>query len=328
MGCPIFRSNRFGQKKGWQCSRPREAVRWNAGPQLLIRAIFTLFLITLSAPCAAEERVDVHGFFAEKGTFPSSGVILFDPGTVRQSKRAGQGILFSRLTGPQVLCSAEESDNISADPDPFSDEYEDIDPIADPLEPLNRAFFHFNDKLYFWFLKPLATGYEKAVPKQLRIGVRNFFSNLTMPVRAVNCLLQGKVEGFVDELARFFINSSAGMLGFMDPAKQALNIEKQDEDFGQTLGSLGLGPGLFIDWPILGPSSLRDSIGWVGDGLLNPLNYAIDATKYNLAAKGYKGVNNTSLQLGEYESLKKAAVDPYISLRDAYHQYRQGKIRE
>jgi phospholipid-binding lipoprotein MlaA len=199
--------------------------------------------------------------------------------------------------------------------------------IPDPFEPINRVFFHFNDKLYFWVLKPVATGYKKVTPDQFRICVRNFFSNLFMPIRAVNCLLQGKFQGFGIELLRFLVNSTAGMLGLMDPAQTALKLDKQDEDFGQTLGLYGLGPGFFINWPILGPSSVRGTVGFVGDMYLDPAAWvSIDFGEW-FVIRGYEMVNTTSLSLGEYEALKKAALDPYVALRDAYYQYRQNKIK-
>ncbi|UCF84408.1 MAG: VacJ family lipoprotein [Desulfobacteraceae bacterium] len=226
------------------------------------------------------------------------------------------------------LSQAEKSKDADEEFDDIPQEEFEEDFIADPLEPINRIFFHFNDKLYFWVLKPVATGYKKVAPEPLRISVRNFFSNLFTPIRAVNCLLQGKFKGFGNELLRFVANSTVGMLGFMDPAKTALNLEKQDEDFGQTLGLYGLGPGFFINWPILGPSSLRGTVGVVGDGFIDPLNYLVDSTLYNAATRGYEQVNTTSLTIGEYESLKKAALDPYVSLRDAYYQYRKNKIKK
>jgi phospholipid-binding lipoprotein MlaA len=203
----------------------------------------------------------------------------------------------------------------------------EVEAIADPLEPVNRVFFAFNDKLYFWILKPVALGYRRVVPETVRIGIGNFFSNVRMPIRAFNCVLQGKIDGFGNELLRFFVNSSAGMLGFADVAGYAWDLGLQDEDLGQTLGRLGFGPGCYIAWPILGPSSLRDTFGFLGDGFLNPINYLVDQTGYNLAVNGFRTVNQESLTIGEYESLKKAALDPYVAFRDAYYQYRKNKIR-
>ena len=227
-----------------------------------------------------------------------------------------------------ILCQAEESLETEFEEDDWLETDEDFSYIADPFEPVNRIFFHFNDKLYFWVLKPVSTGYEKVFPEQMRIFVRNFFSNLYTPIRAVNCLLQGKPKGFGTEISRFLLNSTIGMLGFGDPGKKIFNLDIRDEDLGQTLGLYGLAPVFFINWPVLGPSSLRDTAGLAGDSFLNPLNYLLDATKYNLAARSYEKVNSSSMTLGEYESFKKAAMDPYVSMRDAYHQYRQNKIKE
>ena len=202
------------------------------------------------------------------------------------------------------------------------------DTIADPLEPMNRLFFHFNDKVYFWILKPMATGYKAVVPEDLRIGVRNFFSNLTTPIRLFNCLLQADFKCAGNETFRFLLNTSLGLAGFLDPAKKELDIEKQDGDFGQTLGIWGIKPAFYIEWPILGASSLRDTFGYAGDLLLDPQTYLVPSIPLNLGIRSYDRVNETSLRIGEYEDFKKVTLDPYIAKRDAYHQNRQHKIRE
>lgn len=199
--------------------------------------------------------------------------------------------------------------------------------IADPLEPLNRVFFQFNDKLYFWVLKPTARGYEKVVPWEIRTCVRNFFRNLLMPVRAVNCLLQGKIGGFGNEILRFVINTTAGVGGLGDPAT-AINIGAHDEDLGQTLGVAGVGHGIFLMWPILGPSSVRDTVGMIGDGFLMPVNYYPDQYKYRVETRGLDTVNSTSFRIGDYEALKDASFDPYAAVRDAYFQLREKKLKE
>ncbi|MFB3885035.1 MAG: VacJ family lipoprotein [Thermodesulfobacteriota bacterium] len=205
---------------------------------------------------------------------------------------------------------------------------ETIETIADPLEPVNRAFFQFNDKFYFWVLKPVASGYKAIVPEDGRVGVRNFFSNLTTPIRLVNCLLQAKFKGAGNETIRFLVNSTFGLAGFVDTARKEFKIEKQEADFGQTLGIWGMGPVFFVNWPIVGPSSLRDTVGFTGDLFLDPQNYLITSMPINFAVKSYDQVNETSLTLGEYEDFKEASLDPYIALKDAYYQYRQHKIRE
>lgn len=203
-----------------------------------------------------------------------------------------------------------------------AEETGEVRPIPDPLEPVNRAFFHFNDKLYFWVFKPVSQGYGWLVPRPARRGVRNFFSNLATPVRTVNCLLQGDLKGTGTELGRFGINTTLGVLGFGDPARGWWDIRRRNEDFGQTLGVYGLGPGIYFNWPIFGPSSLpRGTVGMVADAALDPATYVPGLTIY-------ERVNSTSLQLGDYEDLKEAALDAYLALRNAYHQNRQHLVKQ
>jgi phospholipid-binding lipoprotein MlaA len=230
---------------------------------------------------------------------------------------------------------AESSGSADTDTD-FSDDYlddlEDLEEpnqsIADPLEPINRVFFHFNDKLYFWVVKPAAKGYRAVVPEPARKGIKNFFNNLKFPVRFVNCIFQGKFEGAGIEVDRFLINSTIGLAGFMDIAANKFNMKEYDEDLGQTLGSYGIGQGFYIVWPVLGFSSLTDTIGSAGDAFLGPLNYLDLELKYDAALYAFDQVNKESLRLGDYEALKKAALDPYVSFRNVYFQYRQSEINK
>lgn len=207
------------------------------------------------------------------------------------------------------------------------EEEEALPPIPDPIEPLNRATFHFNDRLYFWVLKPIAEGYNKIVPEGARVGVRRFFLNLGTPVRFVNSLLQFKGSHAGIELTRFIINTTIGVLGFMDPARERWGLSIHREDLGQTLGSFGAGPGFYLILPLIGPSSLRDTTGMVGDFFLDPTIYLLSRNGV-LATYGYWQINETSLEIGGYESIKEGAIDPYISIRDIYHQYRERMIKE
>ncbi len=218
------------------------------------------------------------------------------------------------------------------DDDEFGDEFDDgpeLKAIYDPLEPINRLIFRFNDKVYFWFLKPAAKGYGAIVPEKGRVGVKRFFSNITSPIRIVNSALQLKFTRAGTELSRFLINTTVGVLGFMDPAKDRWGIRKYKEDFGQTLGRYGAGPGIFITLPFLGPSSLRDGIGLVADLYLDPLTYLPpDKPLEKIGVYAYRVVNNTSLDITLYEDLKKDALDPYSFIRGVYHQYRENLVRE
>lgn len=202
------------------------------------------------------------------------------------------------------------------------EEGEEIGPIiADPIIGFNRSMFGFNDKLYFWVLKPASKGWGFIIPERGRIGVRNFFDNLAMPVRFFNCLFQAKFVGAGSEISRFVINTTVGIIGIFDPAKKWLGLETYEEDFGQTLGVWGLGNGFYINFPFAGPLTVRDGIGKIPDMALNPATFIPGAGIV-------KTINETSLRIGEYEDLKEASLDPYIAIRNAYVQHRQALVEE
>lgn len=199
--------------------------------------------------------------------------------------------------------------------------------IADPLYPWNKGMFHFNDKFYFWVLKPAAKGYSTVVPEGMRVSFSNFYQNITTPIRFVNDLLQLKMKSAVNELIRLVVNSAFGVGGMGDFAKDKMGIKRHDEDTGQTFGHYGIGHGFYIVWPILGPSSLRDTVGLAGDLFLNPINYLTPVTSA-IGIYSHNELNETSFHIGEYEDIKKSAINPYISIRDAYVQSRQKKVEE
>ncbi len=199
--------------------------------------------------------------------------------------------------------------------------------IADPLEPWNRIMYGINDRFYFWVAKPILHVYENTVPKPARVGIGNFFENLMTPVRFVNCLLQGKGPEAGRELRRFGINTTAGVLGFGDPAHDQWHLEPAKEDLGQTLAVHGFGDGCYIVWPVFGPSTLRDSAGAVGDQFLNPVRY-IKPAEASIGISATDTVNEGSFHIGEYEAFKSAAVDPYVAMRTAYIQYRKKQIQD
>ncbi len=198
--------------------------------------------------------------------------------------------------------------------------------VADPLEGFNRAVFVFNDKLYMYGLEPIAKGYKRVVPPFARKGINNFFNNLFFPIRFVNDLLQGNGEAAAMEFSAFFINTTLGFGGLNDFAQKYVGIRPQDEDFGQTLGSYGIGNGFYLVLPVLGPSSLRDAVGRAGDWFVNPINYA-QPWELSWGALGLDKVSRTSFHIGEYEAFKKASLDPYTAMRNAYIQKRNALVR-
>ncbi len=198
--------------------------------------------------------------------------------------------------------------------------------IPDPLEPVNRFMFGVNDVLYFWVVKPVAQAYAGVVPKPVRAGIGNFFHNVGTPARLVNCLLQGKGSAAGTEVQRFALNTTAGVLGFGDPAQDQWGLRPAEEDLGQTLAVYGLPNGFYFVWPFLGPSTARDSLGMLGDQFLNPVRY-IDPQEVSIGISAVSATNAGSLHLGEYEALQAAAVDPYVALREAYVQYRKKQVQ-
>ena len=228
---------------------------------------------------------------------------------------------------------ATPADTTQEDEEPINNDVKEEPPLVkDPLQPYNRAIFTFNDKAYHYFIKPIYTGYNSMIPEKARVSVRNFFTNVKMPVRFFNCLFQGEFKGAGTELTRFVINSTVGIAGFFDPAKSKFHLEKHERDFGQTLAKHKMHSGVYIVWPFLGPSTVRDTVGLAGDAALNPLSwisYFFLTPIEGFGNYAYDTVNDISIDKGQtYESITKPAIDPYIALQDAYVQNRIKKIKE
>ncbi|MGB6327330.1 MAG: VacJ family lipoprotein [Halarcobacter sp.] len=226
-----------------------------------------------------------------------------------------------------------ESDNFLSEQS-FDDEYAQKAENADPLEPYNRLVTSFNDILYVNVLNPTARTYANVVHQDIRVGISNFFHNITFPIRFANNILQFKFSYASEELGRFLLNSTVGILGFMDPAKEQFNLQKREEDFGQTLGYYGFKEGFHIVLPILGPSNLRDLAGNLVDNYIDPLStgeikYKIpNNIEKTVAIKTFDTVNKISLNLGKYENVKEDAIDLYPFLKDIYTQQREKLIKE
>lgn len=217
-------------------------------------------------------------------------------------------------------------DDFTGDEDFSNGDIETLD-VFDPIEPFNRGMFWFNDKLYFYLFKPIARGY-RVVPEPARESVSNFFSNLGTPVRFANSLLQLKIADAGTELGRLIINSTLGIGGLFDPAKAWFDLDRKEEDFGQTLGNYGVGSGFYIVWPIFGPSNTRDTVGMVGDFFLDPLHYIEIKPVERVGLTALDKETDLSLDKDTYESIQQEALDPYLFVRNAYEQYRDGKIKK
>lgn len=201
--------------------------------------------------------------------------------------------------------------------------------VPDPLEGWNRAMFTFNDAFMEYAARPLNEGYVYVTPDFVRAGISNFFHNAAFPVRFVNNLLQGRPRAAGVEMSRFLLNTTAGLGGLFDVARRHKPIvHVEDEDMGQTLGVWGIGEGCYIVWPVIGPSTARDSLGMAGDYFLSPGTYVQDYAEVMWGLYVFEVFNDLDKTLDLYDNLKRAAVEPYSSVRDAYVQYRRAQIEK
>ncbi|MEG2172998.1 MAG: VacJ family lipoprotein [Desulfovibrionaceae bacterium] len=214
--------------------------------------------------------------------------------------------------------------------EPLDDYDAPVISISDPLEPWNRFWFKFNDIFYLYVARPLYTGYAYVTPSEFRTGLKNLLSNLLFPIRFINALLQGKPNAAGVEFGRFMINTTVGFGGLIDVAKGAkaiVPVDASGEDFGQTLGVWGIGQGLYVVWPIIGPSSARDSVGLAADCFLDP-TYYLQPWEAAFAVSGGLRFNTLDDILTLYEDINKSAVDPYVAMREAYATYRQLRLQQ
>lgn len=200
----------------------------------------------------------------------------------------------------------------------------------DPLEPMNRGIFWFNGKVDDYVLAPVARGYKNTLPQGVRRSVTNFFVNTGSPLYFVSDLMQAKFSQAGTHLGRFLINTTLGVGGLFDVAKSEFDLEHHPEDIGSAFGYWGIGEGFYLVIPFIGPSNLRDGIGRIGGGFLDPLNYAgtvVDDGEYISYGSNVLAAIDTRARLDEgIESAKETSLDYYAFMRSTFHQIRQNVI--
>ena len=203
------------------------------------------------------------------------------------------------------------------------------DDVNDPLESVNRVIFGFNEIVYEFLLTPVATTYNVVLHETVRSGISNAIDNISSPVTLVNDILQLEVDRALTTIARFVVNTIAGIGGIADVAS-SIGLEEHSEDFGQTLGSYGVGEGLYLVLPLLGPSNPRDAIGdLVVDPYFNPLGLYLSNTDRDAASyarTGVSAVGEFAGLMGELSQIKKTSVDYYAAIRSLYRQKRAAEI--
>lgn len=205
---------------------------------------------------------------------------------------------------------------------------EPVNSIADPLEPWNRFWFKFNDIFFLYIAKPAYEGWVYITPQFVRTGLNNLFYNALFPTRFVNSLLQFRFFEAGVEFSRFMMNMM-GSAGFVDLArdkKTIVPVDPSGEDFGQTLGRWGFGQGFYLVWPFIGPSSLRDTFGRVGDGFMDPIWY-LQPWYASSGTEVFFRFNALGDVLPSYENLKSISIDPYLAMREAYVSLRKAQVQ-
>lgn len=194
----------------------------------------------------------------------------------------------------------------------------------DPIEGYNRAMFSFNETVDKAVIKPVAQGYNYVTPQPVQTGVSNFFGNLADIWTSVNNLLQGKPGDALSDAGRVLVNSTVGILGIFDVATP-MGLEKHEEDFGQTLGRWGVGDGAYVVLPILGPRTVRDTVGFAADFYVDPVRDHDNIGRRN-AAIALRAIDTRADLLKAEDALEAAALDKYAYVRDAYLQHRRSAI--
>jgi phospholipid-binding lipoprotein MlaA len=200
-------------------------------------------------------------------------------------------------------------------------------PVADPLEPVNRGIFWLNDGIYTIVLRPISKGYEKVVPKLVRESLDNLFANAKFPIRFVNCALQGNFKRALQETGGFLVNSTIGFAGIVRQSDHFPALaDVPAEDTGQTFAKWGIGHGAYLVLPLLGPSSLRDTVGLAGDYALSPISWVTilyGGEAWSLVIPSTDTLRALPHQLSRYDSATENALDKYLAARSSYIQYRR-----
>jgi phospholipid-binding lipoprotein MlaA len=207
-----------------------------------------------------------------------------------------------------------------------TDENEGMD--YDPWEPVNERTFDFNfNVLDRYALKPAAEVWARALPQSVRHGLANMFDNLGMPKRFVNKVLQGRLPGAGEEIGRFVLNTTVGVVGFFDVAAH-VGLHRSDADTGQTLGTYGIKPGPYLVLPILPPLDVRDAIGFVADSFLDPLSWFVTPIGADIGRSAAYTINERADHMTEYDDVEDTSLDLYAAVRNGYLQRRQKFITD
>lgn len=240
-------------------------------------------------------------------------------------------ILSGALSPRAAHAQGKSTDDEEAAPRQRLGAEEPIAPPPDTLEWFNQPVFEFNLKLDEYALRPVATAYDAVMPDAAQRGVQRFFKNLGVVERFANNLFQGKIPQAGQEVGRFVVNTTVGGAGFLDVADEWLGWKESSEDFGQTLAVYGIPSGPYLMLPFYGPSNIRDTVGLVADGAMNPMSYFLSTVEIIAVRGGMalgSGINYRSLNLELFEDVNRYTIDLYGAVQDGYQQRRTKQIAE
>jgi phospholipid-binding lipoprotein MlaA len=279
----------------------------------------------------------------EKQLPPSNDKIDVEPKVPEKEKKenlpqgAGasmEGVGSGKITGEvgQTVSALETAPSVEFYEeleDPFGPaEGEEIPVLTDPFVGYNRWMFNVNEGLYDYVMEPIAKGWRFVIPEDLRIVIRNAFDNALSPVKLVSSLAQGDFNKSGRVLSRVLINTTAGLGGMLDVAGQEYNIENVNEDFDQALGHYDVPTGPYLVLPFFGPSTARNVAGRVVDSFLSPSIFFAPSFFVSAGITVGETTNDVSFIIDDKKALEESAIDEYESVRDFYHQYREGLVKE
>lgn len=289
--------------------------------------MFLVFgLTTLSWASGSGNDYQVPNFVAEIG---DNVVAQTSEVTIKLEKSIPKVLDDPSLETAQGLVrSSQDPDDYDDLEDPFAGSEEDLPIMKDPFEGYNRWMFGVNETIYDNVLEPVAEGYRDAIHEDLRVGVKNFFSNIMAPVKLVSSLIQLDFEKSGRVLARTLINSTFGIGGLADVAGEEYDIQDVNEDFDQAMGSYGVPTGPYIVLPFFGPSTARNAFGKVVDSLMSPTFFLAPGAAASVGITVEENINDASFIVEDKKQLEDSALDEYESMRDFFHQYRHGLLKK
>jgi len=227
-----------------------------------------------------------------------------------------------------TLSSSQDSVTYEDLDDPFAGDSKDLPILSDPFEGYNRWMFDVNETIYSNMMEPVARAYRDTVHENIRIGIKNMFSNAMAPVKILSSLLQLDFEKTGRVIARTLINTTFGFGGMVDVAGEEYEIDGVNEDLGQALGSFGVPTGPYVVLPFFGPSTVRDIVGRAGGTFMSPTFFFGPSTGVSMGITAEETVNDVSFIIDDKKQLEDSALDEYESVRDFYHQYRHGLVKK